>query len=352
MPTQDTSQLKEKIVFIIQRRGPSLPIHVAQATGLSMLFSSAFLSELISDKRIKISNMKVGGSPLYFIPGQEPLLERFSSYLKSKEREAFELLRSKKILRDKEQDPPIRVALRALKDFAFPVLHNEEIYWIYFVLPEQEAEEMLKGFGFEKEIISEKKEEIVLEKEEVIEEKIIEEIKPVISEIKPIISEIQEIKKDLITIPVEEKKEVILEKSVKKEAIKEKKNEDKESDKEIDLNILEDKPKEKEKIKEKSDFVKDLFKWMHRKGIEVLLEKESKKKEWLGIGKFHTDFGDFEIVIVAKDKKKISESDLKNSLEYLQLEKKVVFFLAPGSLDKKALEFLNKYGQLIKFIKL
>ena len=80
MPTQDTSGIKEKIIFVFKKRGPSLPVHVAQETGMSILFASAFLSELLAEKKIKISNMKVGSSPLYFISGQEFMLEKFSEF--------------------------------------------------------------------------------------------------------------------------------------------------------------------------------------------------------------------------------------------------------------------------------
>ena len=82
--------------------------------------------------------MKVGGSPLYFIPGQEPRLENFSQHLKSKEKDAFNLLKEKKFLRDREQEPAIRVALRSIRDFAIPFRINEEIIWRYFIIPESE----------------------------------------------------------------------------------------------------------------------------------------------------------------------------------------------------------------------
>ena len=97
---QDTSELKEKILSTFKQRGPSLPVHIAGATGLSILFASAFLSELFSEKKIKISHMKVGSSPIYFLPGQEHLLENFSQYIKGKEKETFLLLKEKKILKD------------------------------------------------------------------------------------------------------------------------------------------------------------------------------------------------------------------------------------------------------------
>ena len=97
-----------------------------------------FLWKLISERKIKISSMKVGNSPIYLLPKQEPRLEKFSQHLKSKEKDAFLLLKEKKFLRDKEQDPAIRVALRAIRDFAIPFRRNGEIIWRYFMIPESE----------------------------------------------------------------------------------------------------------------------------------------------------------------------------------------------------------------------
>jgi len=150
---ENAPDIKEKIISIFKKRGPSLPIHVSQETGLSILFSSAFLSELLNEKRLKISDMKVGNTPIYFIPGQEFMLERFSDYLKNKEKEAFVLLKDKKFLKDNEQQPAIRVALRGLKDFAIPfrITGEEEIYWKYFSISGEELKEFV-----EKEKISEK----------------------------------------------------------------------------------------------------------------------------------------------------------------------------------------------------
>lgn len=151
MPTKDTSEIKEKILSVLRRRGPSLPVHVSGETGMSALFASAFLSELFSEKKIKISNMKVGNSPLYFLPEQGPLLEKFSEHLKNRERDAFELLKEKKFLKDSEQQPVIRVALRSIRDFAIPFKKNEEIFWRYFTVPESEFKSKEKPIKSEKE---------------------------------------------------------------------------------------------------------------------------------------------------------------------------------------------------------
>jgi len=136
MPTQDTTHIKNEIISIINRKGPSLPAHIASETDLSMLFASAFLSELLSEKRLKLSNMRVGNSPLYYIEGQEPRLESFAHHLKSKEKEAFQLLKEHSVFSDRDQLPAIRVALRAIKDFAIPFKKQDQIFWRYFTIPE------------------------------------------------------------------------------------------------------------------------------------------------------------------------------------------------------------------------
>ena len=139
MPTQDAALIKEKVISILRRRGPILPVPLSSELEISPLFASAFLSELVAEKKIRISFMKVGNSPLYFLAGQEPLLERFSHHLKSREKDAFELLQNKKFLKDIEQDPAIRVALRSIRDFAIPFKKNDEIFWRYFTVNELES---------------------------------------------------------------------------------------------------------------------------------------------------------------------------------------------------------------------
>src|SRR3990167_1477189 len=136
---QNTSEIKEKIISVLKERGPSLPIQISREVELSPLFASAFLSELFSEKRIKFSHLRVGNSPVYFVQGQEPLMEKFSDYLKSKEKEAFNLLRERKFLKDGEQQPAIRVALREIKDFAIPFRNQDgEIFWRYFTESEED----------------------------------------------------------------------------------------------------------------------------------------------------------------------------------------------------------------------
>jgi hypothetical protein len=176
MATQDTSQIKENIISFLKINGPSLPVHIGKYINQSMLFTSAFLSELYSEKRIKMSHMKIGSSSVYYLKDQEPQLERFSQYLKSKEKEAYELLREKNFLEDENQQPAIRVALRAIKDFAFPLEKENKLTWKYLTAEEnslknqepQIKEQVIEILPGKKEILEEikekKKKEIVKNK--------------------------------------------------------------------------------------------------------------------------------------------------------------------------------------------
>ncbi len=147
MPTKDLSEVKNKIISFLENNGPSLPAAIARHIQTDMIFASAFLSELYSEKRLKITKMKVGSSPVYYLSGQEEKLQSFAhEFLKSKEKDAFERLKEKKILKDSEQEPAIRVALRAITDFAFPKEREGIIYWKYFLenetpLPENPKEQ-------------------------------------------------------------------------------------------------------------------------------------------------------------------------------------------------------------------
>src|SRR3989338_4968630 len=115
----------DKICELIRNTGPILPLQAAKLINSDTIIASAHLSDLVATKRLKISHVKVGGSPVYYLPGQEPSLQNFTNQLNEKEKRAYELLREKKILQDTELEPLFRVALRNLKDFAVPLTVKE-----------------------------------------------------------------------------------------------------------------------------------------------------------------------------------------------------------------------------------
>ena len=177
MNTENTHQLKEKIIQALKINGPMLPAYLAKNIGSDMLFTSAFLSELISEKRILASHMRVGSSAVYYLQENKKDLEKYGEYLKSKEKEAFNLLKEKRFLEDAQQEAPIKVALRQIRDFAFPFERGEKVIWRYFIVEETEynqKEESKKEIKekteqveiFDKEL-KEKPKKIVLKKKQV-----------------------------------------------------------------------------------------------------------------------------------------------------------------------------------------
>ena len=69
--------VREKIIAFVKIRGPVLPVQVSKEVKLDILMSSAYLSELVSNKKLKISYLKIGGSPLYYAQGHEASLQNF-----------------------------------------------------------------------------------------------------------------------------------------------------------------------------------------------------------------------------------------------------------------------------------
>jgi len=294
--------IKNKIVSIIRTKGPSLPIHIARETGLNTLLASAFLSELVSMKALKISTLKIGGSPLYYLSGQEHQLENFANYLPQKEKEAFFLLKEKKLLDERELEPAIRVALRNLKDFAFPLVLNYEgkklIFWRFHSLKVEEAKEIIKKI-MSKPATTPSKNTKPQE----------EEIKEGKKKVEPISKPKTEKEKPLITLK---------------------------------------KPKRK-KPKEKSEFVKKVEAFLEAQDLELIEELEIKKREYHAIIRINSDLGKMRFLLVAKDKKSITENDLTLALQKSQSLKMPLLMIITGKLNKKAEKFAEEYSLLIKF---
>ncbi len=319
MPVQNALEMKERILSILRRRGPSLPVHIAKETGLSILFAAAFLSELVADKKVKYSDMKVGSSPLYYINEHWPMLEKFGGHLKSKEKDAFNLLKERKFIRDREQSPQIRVALRTIKDFAVSFNRNGELIWRYYIIPESElAPDVIKPLVKEKEeIIVPKIQAIEIEKKE-----------------KPI-----EVKLEKpIEIKIEKPKET------KKEHQKE-------------LNVLErpkkEKPRVKKSTKKKKSKIDDNFfnkvkEWALGHSMEILDIHDFNKNELhLKVkkdGKEH--------LLVAYNKKRLTDADLVRANKKAKELGIGYAILSFGELQKKMSDIIDAAKNLSEIKKI
>ena len=84
-------ETNERILILLKERGPILPVQASKEINENILMTSARLSELLTSKRIKISNLKIGGSPLYYLSGQEHKLQNFPENLNGVEKKAYDI---------------------------------------------------------------------------------------------------------------------------------------------------------------------------------------------------------------------------------------------------------------------
>jgi len=299
----NSKEVHEQIINVLDKRGPSLPIKLSKEIGMSSLFISAFLSELTNEKRIKVSHLKVGGSPLYFLDGQEKQLEQFYKFLHPREAKAFLSLRKNKILKDSEQDPAMRVALRSIRDFSIGSKKDDEIYWRYFSVPESEIN------------LSPKKPE---------------------KQIKKQIKQEKQTKTKSITKSIPKDKKTTID--------------NKETTTFNNPLVIKENKKPK-KEKPKSEFVQKIIHILNNH-YQIIEEKEYKPKEYNCLLKIKSELGPISFLTQAKDKKSISETDLKKLLSNAQSIPLPALFIYTGKLSKKATEFAEKYFSVIKLRKI
>ncbi|MBD3204007.1 hypothetical protein GF327_06915 [Candidatus Woesearchaeota archaeon] len=140
---------KSNVLEIIKKKGPVIPRDIMKELGGDTFLIGAVLSQLKSSNLIKVSNTKIGGSPVYYLPEQKPKLQDLYDHLHHAEKKAYDLLKEKGILKDSKLEPSIRVALRNIKDFAKPVEVNLKdrkiLFWRWFLLSNQEVETKIRN---------------------------------------------------------------------------------------------------------------------------------------------------------------------------------------------------------------
>jgi len=285
---------------------------------MNTLFAGAYLSELFKEKELKISNMKVGSSPLYYLEGQEELLGNFTQHLPSKEKEAHDLLKKQGTLEDSKQTPAIRVALRNIKDFAIPYKIDDKIIWRYMV-----SEKPLETIETPKPIPKPTPRQKKISKPKVI----------------------------VPTITAEQLKEQA-EKEIEKELIEETGGivEETKSDIIEEIEIEEEKPKsltkkpapKPKKITPKDKFLQQIKSYLEKKGVDIIeIEKHDKKQIAARV-----KIKDQAYLLMAYNKKRFDEADLLKAYRKYADEEIPFYFLSKGELSKKTEETIRAAKQL------
>ncbi len=147
-PTKPNLDYREKIVALAQVM-PVQPQSVAKALNTNSILASAMLSELAEKGSLAVSHLKVGSSPLYYVPSDSSKLLNYVHVLNEKDQQTLKKLQDDMVLRDSALDPLLRVSLRSLKDFAksLTVKYNstQELFWKYFLVEDKIAEEIIKN---------------------------------------------------------------------------------------------------------------------------------------------------------------------------------------------------------------
>ena len=321
---------RDQIVSIVKEEGPLLPIIISKKLEVDTTYSGAMLSEMVASKLLKLTSVKSGGSPFYYLDGQEEKLQELIQHLNSKDQDTANLLKEKKILKDRDLSPLQRVSLREIKDYAKQVNvkidGQNNLFWRWYLLEEGEVKGLITKY---------------LE------------------------SNIED--RDSSSLPQQENP---LEKEPLKKAFAEKGNSPKthlsrqvqrEEEKPVEVPVSEEQ-REEVKVEEQTNLqgerevVKEraydpLGGFFMENEVEIMQQEIIKKDKDINylVG-LETKIGKGLFFLKYRDKKKINEADL--SLALHEAGKVPLIFLTTGKLTKNAKEKLNKEFRGIMFKRL
>ncbi|MFT4305227.1 MAG: hypothetical protein ACMXX8_03970 [Candidatus Woesearchaeota archaeon] len=348
--------MKEKIIALMRIKGPVLPLDVSRSLNTNSIMAGAYLSELSSSKSIKISNLKIGGSPLYYLQEHEDKLQNYTHVLKGPEKKAYDLLKEKKILKDNTLDPVTRVSLQNIKDFAKPIEitinDQKEKYWKWYLTSNEELQQILKNQYTNNETKTSDDNEQKGQEEKIepqkVEEKTEENItKNAENEQKP--EEKIEEKKDIEgTLKGHEGQQEIEDKKEVQQKIEETKTSENNEQKEQEKT---EQPKEEikeTKPKPNDEFYDKIINLFNEKNIEILHKEIIKSNSEIEFKiLIPTPIGKILYYVVAKSKKRCSDADLSQAYVKAEMNKLPVLFIHSGDLTKKAVSMLKNEFKII-----
>ncbi len=326
------TEKKPMVIEILKNKGPCLPSQISSEIKLQLLFTSALLSEMVSDKSIKYSNLKIGGSPLYYLAGQESALENFTKHLHGKEKEALNLLKEKEVLNEVELEPVQRVCLANIKDFAIPLkfTHKDQqfTFWRFYLVPEDVATKKIEDYFS-------KLPHVKMETEKKIEEF----EKP--DEIRDTIKKLAKEKaiKPLHPVGLDERNEF------EAREAKTEKVEVKEEQKVLHPGLIHKKVKRRAPTKKRKDFTSKVLDYVKEK--EMLILKNFEEDNKVCIAETESKIGSIKFLVFGMNKKSLNEFDLSLAYSEGQQERLPVLLVTSGKLTKKAEEYQKKFGNYL-----
>jgi len=324
----------EEILKLLKQKGPLVPNEIKKILGGDTILFGAMLSELSSRGFIKISNLKMGSSPFYYLPGQETMLEKLTQYLNPKDQKTVAFLKEHKVVQDKRLELFQRVSLRQIKDFALPLNYQTKqgvvLFWRYYLISETKALQIITDALHPKpkeapqvEVVQEKKAQKEIPKQEVHNEP--EQVKKV-EESKAVIKKAHQVVKARTTKPSLQKKQ----------------------DTDSSQQHLVIKPE-----LERTAFYERIITYFKDSEISLLTEEQiSKDREYDFVIQVPSGVGSLKMLCRARNKKKLNEGDVAPALLRAKTKDLPCLFLTTGVFTKKSLELIHKEypGLIIKKI--
>ncbi|MFP4119184.1 MAG: hypothetical protein ACLFTH_03965 [Candidatus Woesearchaeota archaeon] len=342
---------KNDIISLLKNKGPLVPAEIKSKVGGDTIIVGAILSEQTSKGVIKVSYLKKGGSPFYYLPGQEKQLENHKELLDTKDQQTLEMLKERKVVQDASQELFYRVSLRRLKDFAKELkantVYGELLFWRYHQVSEQEAIEILrKRYGKREDTVS-------AEAHTTPQETSAPQDKPSQPNSKEQSTRTQEQEPSQAfegtTTPTEEYRTQHAQQTRERERKTGTKETSTESSPRKDYSQASRTARASGTQKELSNqefestaFYEKAIDYFSRKNIKVLSQAQvAKNREYEFLILVRTDVGKLKMFSRAKSKKKLNEGDVAPALLKAKTKELPCLFLTDGEFTKKSKRLMN-----------
>ncbi len=140
---------KEEVFQAIKAKGYVIPSDLTRQFRLDTFMIGAVLSDLVREKKLQISRVKIGSSPVYYIPEQREKLQDLYSCLGEKDKQTYQLLKKELVLCDADQPPLVRVSLRTIKDYAklieVTIAGQTQLFWKWYLATDTEVHTAITG---------------------------------------------------------------------------------------------------------------------------------------------------------------------------------------------------------------
>ncbi|MCF7798668.1 hypothetical protein K9M74_02085 [Candidatus Woesearchaeota archaeon] len=314
---------KDKILALLKSKGPLVPNDIKKVLGADTMIVGAVLSDLAGRGFVKISHLKKGGSPFYYLEGQEAQLEKFTEYLNPKDQKTQQLLKEQQILRDHSLELFYRVSIRQIKDFAksftMQTTNGDVLFWRYYLLSETDAKNILMAGNKPKE-----------------EPKQATAPKPILEVASAPEQSTPQPASQTTAQPTATPKQQSTPQPAEKPAAEQ------EVQKQKPVNEAQQQLDVKTTI-ESTPFYEDVLDYFKQSEITVIEEKTvAKNREYEFIIRIPSAVGQMDMFCLARNKKKLNQNDVAPALLKAKQKDMQCFFLTNGEFTKKSKDIIKQ----------